>query len=61
VYFACQTAGLGIHGQTVTGCGQSQLQAAIPEAPWAPALLLGAGAVALLSGRRLRRRPPLSG
>ncbi|HKR98623.1 MAG TPA: sialidase family protein, partial [Candidatus Dormibacteraeota bacterium] len=57
VYFACQTSGLGIAGQTVTGCGQSQLLSTdVPESPLVPALVLGAGAVAMLARQLLRRR-----
>ena len=60
VYFACQTSGLGIHGETVTGCGQS-LAVQTPEVPLVPALLLGGAAVAI-AGRRLvdRRRPAVT-
>jgi len=57
VYFACQTSGVGIAGQTVTGCGQSQLlETNVPEAPLIPALVIGAGGVAMLARRVLQRR-----
>lgn len=58
VYFSCQTSGAGVAGQTVTGCGQSTaaVSAALPEAPWIPALVLGAGVTALLGRRWLSRR-----
>jgi len=60
VYFSCQTSGLGIHGETVTGCGRSQAAAAAtPEAPWVPALLAVAAALGLgvrqIRSRRSRR------
>ena len=55
IFFACQTSGLGIHGETMTGCGLS-LSVRTPEVPWVPALLLAAATGALLSTRWLRRR-----
>jgi hypothetical protein len=59
VYFACQTSGLGVAGQTITGCAQAQPAASTPEAPWIPGLVLGAGAAALLVRRvQMRRRIP---
>jgi hypothetical protein len=54
IYFACQTSGLGIHGEQMTGCGQS-IAVNVPEVPWAPALLLTSAAAAALGIRRLRR------
>jgi hypothetical protein len=56
VYFSCQTGGVGIHGETVTACGQSAPVVQVPESPWrvAPLLLL-VGAVVALTTRRLRR------
>ncbi|TMB93092.1 MAG: exo-alpha-sialidase [Chloroflexi bacterium] len=59
VYFACQTTGLGIHGETVTGCGQS-LAVQTPEVPLVPALLLGGAAVAVAGRRLIVRRPASS-
>ncbi|MHB8718990.1 MAG: sialidase family protein [Candidatus Dormibacteria bacterium] len=53
VYFACQSGGAGIRGQTVTACGVSTPTAGVAETPVAPALvLLGSGAAALLARRR---------
>ncbi|TMB91798.1 MAG: hypothetical protein E6J45_04660 [Chloroflexi bacterium] len=53
IFFACQTSGLGIHGETMTGCGQS-LAVQTPEAPWVPALLVAAAVGMAVSIRRLR-------
>jgi hypothetical protein len=39
IFFACQVSGLGLHGETMTGCGQSQ-GVPVPEAPWTPALIV---------------------
>ena len=54
IVFACQTSGLGIHGETMTGCGQS-LSVQTPELPWVPAMLLAAAAAVGISARRMRR------
>jgi len=59
IFFACQTSGLGLHGETVTGCGQSLAPGtSTPETPLVPGLLAGAlGAGLAYHGvRRLRRR-----
>lgn len=56
VYFSCQASGLGVHGETVTGCGQSEaLGSATPEAPWLPLLVLTSGGAAVAFRRRLTR------
>lgn len=60
VYFACQSSGVGLHGETVTGCGKSSAPVALPEAPSLPLLVLVAAAVlgpGMLIGRRRARRP----
>ena len=55
IFFACQTSGLGIHGEVMTGCGQSNsLSPQIVEVPWAPALLFAAAIGVGVSARRLR-------
>jgi len=55
IFFACQTSGLGIHGEQMTGCGQS-LPAQIAEVPWAPGLLLAAAVGIGVGSRRLLAR-----
>jgi hypothetical protein len=53
VYFSCQKGGVGIHGEAVTGCGQSAPPALVPDAPLRAApLLLFVGAVAARCKRR---------
>ena len=56
VYFACQAGGLGIHGETITGCGGSGPGVQAPEAPLAPALLATGAAAVLCAGAVQRRR-----
>ncbi|MFN2581566.1 MAG: hypothetical protein ABR498_02350, partial [Candidatus Dormibacteria bacterium] len=56
IFFACQTSGLGLHGEQVTGCGQS-LAVNTPEVPSVPLMFLAAGGIGAAIGiRRLRRR-----
>jgi hypothetical protein len=54
IFFACQTSGLGIRGQQMTGCGQS-LAVQVPEVPWSGALILVAVVSTWVSFRRARR------
>jgi len=55
IFFACQTSGLGIHGEVMTGCGQSRsLSPQIVEVPWVPALLFVAAIGLGVTSRRLR-------
>jgi len=55
VMFACQSGGLGLHGETITGCGRT-LGARIPEVPWAPGVVFIASGIAVASLAGLRRR-----
>jgi hypothetical protein len=55
IFFACQTSGLGIHGETMTGCGLSQPAVQTPEVPWVPGLMLAAAGSVVLGMRKLRR------
>ena len=54
IVFACQTSGLGIHGETMTGCGQS-LSVQTPELPWVPDVV-GVGQRHQLALARQRRQ-----
>jgi hypothetical protein len=56
VMFACQSSGIGLHGETVTGCGSSALPVTVPDGRWVPATVLaGVAAVALSTVARRRR------
>jgi hypothetical protein len=56
VMFACQSSGIGLHGETVTGCGSSALPVTVPDGRWVPAMVLaGVAAVALSTVARRRR------
>jgi hypothetical protein len=62
IMFACQNSGLGLHGESVSGCGQSAaITPQIPETPWVPGLVvvgLAAMGMVLVSrrGRAARAR-----
>jgi len=62
IQFACQTGGVGLTGQALTGCGTT-LGSNIPDSAWAPALLLGGtaalGTTWVVVRRRRRINDPL--
>lgn len=56
VYFACQRGGVGIHGESVTGCGVSAPAVQVPESPATALLLTAVAGVVLATGVAARRR-----